>query len=598
MKRDQSKFFHEFPVGMLTLLATLSLSGCSLSARDGDPALSVDLSPLRDRAAQLSLMSGWNHPTLFSVNGNLSFAPTDVSSFKCYGVNVTGPGIADSSSNPSRSALADFERTISEKDRFCSYRGVVTPPLLLSPSESAEASLLVPPGGVRLVQVVGVNDVQICESGVLGRDQQHSGPESSKYFEIGRAVLTDVYSDRSVSITTSWPSENTMMGETLRAQRSIDCDDGVSSPYTVLPTTVSAIASGSFHTCALLGNGIVKCWGRNESGQLGNGSADASAHVTPVEVLGINGLGVLNNVIQIAAGGSHTCALLASHEVVCWGQNEGRLGNGTSNTLVASPVLVSGLSNAIQVAVGGTHTCALRADTGVSCWGAGNLSGQIGDGTTGSSRTSPVTVLSALATPLTGVTQISLGTSHSCAVKDLGMISCWGGGAQFQLGSDANNHAFADSTVSGITNATEVAAGSEHNCAILSGGAVRCWGNGAYGRLGDGTTTSSLGPVSLPGFFGVSSISSGGAFSCATTPGGLYCWGKNASGQLGDGTTTNRSSPASVPGIPSSYIQIASGGEHSCFLNNGIVYCAGFNTNGQLGDGSTTMRVSPTPVLF
>lgn len=592
MSANQSNFFPMTTAGVLALAMTLVASGCSLSAQVGDPSLSVDLSPLRDRASQLALLYSWEQPSSFGIMGAVNPAPSEVSHFKCYGLNVTGPGIADSSGERSSDALSDFQRTLTETNRSCNYRGVVTPPLLLATGVSAEASLRIPPGGIRLVQVIGVNDVQICESGVLGRDEQ-SGPNVSKYFEIGRAVLTDVYSDRSVSISTNWPSDNTQLADSLRAQRSIDCGDGVSAPITVLPPIITAIAAGTGHTCAVLQNNTVRCWGKNNFGQLGNEMANASRNAEPAEVHGIGGSGVLQGVIQIAAGGSHTCAVLTGGQIACWGKNEGRLGDGTMTPFTFHPVLVSGITNAQQVFVGETHTCALLAGGGVKCWGF-NSSGQVGDGST-VTRSTPVAVLSSLGVQLSGITRVSLGTAHSCALKNDQTIRCWGGGSDLQLGAGGGaNQLYANLSVSGLGNAVSVVTGSTHSCALLTSGDVKCWGNGANGRLGNGSMTSSITPMNVPGLSTGARIFAGGGFTCAEVGGTLRCWGANADGQLGDGTTIDRLSP--VPTPYNGFTDVAVGGQHSCVLSGGSVSCVGRNSAGELGNLNVMSAASATPV--
>ncbi|MBN1438850.1 MAG: hypothetical protein JW929_05500, partial [Anaerolineales bacterium] len=138
---------------------------------------------------------------------------------------------------------------------------------------------------------------------------------------------------------------------------------------------VVAMAAGDDHTCALLGNGSVKCWGLNDSGQLGDGTTNSSN--TPVEVKYLTG-----GVVSITAGWGHTCALIQDGGVRCWGDNQyGQLGDGTSVPYRAERGIVAGLPNDIvAIAAGGGHTCALRSSSQVLCWG-NNQYGELGDGT-------------------------------------------------------------------------------------------------------------------------------------------------------------------------------------------------------------------------
>src|SRR5207253_335143 len=137
---------------------------------------------------------------------------------------------------------------------------------------------------------------------------------------------------------------------------------------------------------ALLPNGTVWCWGRNDEGQLGDGTT--LGRPAPVQVAGITGA------LAVSGGYHHTCALLSDGTVQCWGRNlEGQLGDGTT-TSSATPVRVGGVTGAVAVSAGILHTCALLSNGTVKCWGAvgpNNDFGQLGNGATTGSST-PVTV--------------------------------------------------------------------------------------------------------------------------------------------------------------------------------------------------------------
>ena len=139
-------------------------------------------------------------------------------------------------------------------------------------------------------------------------------------------------------------------------------------------SNATAISAGGFHSCALLSNGQVDCWGDNEVGQLGNGTTGTYV-ATPVQVTGISNA----TAISAGTGGAHSCALLATGRVECWGSNDyGQLGNG-STTDSSTPVQVSGISNATAISAGGAHSCALLATGEIYCWGL-NEDGQLGNG--------------------------------------------------------------------------------------------------------------------------------------------------------------------------------------------------------------------------
>jgi alpha-tubulin suppressor-like RCC1 family protein len=175
------------------------------------------------------------------------------------------------------------------------------------------------------------------------------------------------------------------------------------------------LGAGWAHTCALLSDGSVRCWGSNYDSQLGDGTATYSS--TPVTVLDLGGTGV-----AIATGSSHMSALLADGSVRCWGDNyHSQIGDGTT-TDRSTPVLVSNLGGtAVAIAAGDRHTCALLSDGPVRCWG-GNGVGQLGDGTT-TSRSTPVSVSSLGGTAVA----IAAGSFHTCALLSDGSVQCWGG---------------------------------------------------------------------------------------------------------------------------------------------------------------------------
>ena len=377
----------------------------------------------------------------------------------------------------------------------------------------------------------------------------------------------------------------TEAGESLR--RSSEAAAPV-APLVGLSNAV-AIAAGGSHTCALLSTGGVMCWGYNGLGQLGNGTTTDS--LAPVEVFGLT-----SGVAAIAAGGGHTCAVTAAGGVKCWGRNDvGQLGDGTTMERL-TPVDVSGLSSGVAaIAAGGNHTCALTAAGGVKCWGD-NSYGALGDGTT-TNRLTPVDV-SGLTS---GVAAIAAGESHTCALTASGGVMCWGYNLYGQLGEGTRGNYQTPVDVSGLSSGvTAITAGYDHTCALTAAGGVKCWGWNSFGQLGDGTTTYHLTSVDVSGLSnGVTAIAAGGSHTCALTAlGGVMCWGKNDVGQLGDGTTTDRLTPVDVSGLSSGVAAIAVGESHTCALTAADgVKCWGWNLWGQLGDGTGVVRPMPVDVF-
>ena len=195
---------------------------------------------------------------------------------------------------------------------------------------------------------------------------------------------------------------------------------------------VVQVTPGTTHTCALLSGGGVRCWGHGNNGYLGDGSTSGST--TPVAVVAGDGTtDPLQDVVQISAGSYHTCALLPGGGVRCWGAGgRGRLGDGSTTGRTAPVAVVAGdgttdaLQDAVQVAAGLSHTCALLSGGGVRCWGAGG-NGRLGDGST-TDRTAPVAVVSGDGTTesLQDAVQVAAGGKHSCALLSGGEVRCWG----------------------------------------------------------------------------------------------------------------------------------------------------------------------------
>ncbi len=369
------------------------------------------------------------------------------------------------------------------------------------------------------------------------------------------------------------------------------------TPWSSTPVDVSgltggvvAVSAGGDLTCSLTAAGGIKCWGANYSGELGDGTT--TNRTTPVDVSGLTG-----GVAAVSAGDNHTCALTTGGGIKCWGENDyGQLGDGTTTSRTI-PVDVSGLTSGVAaVSAGGSHTCALTTGGGVKCWGD-NYRGQLGDGTT-TDRLTPVDV-SGLTS---GVAAVSAGDDyHTCALTTEGGVKCWGSNFGGQLGDGTTTNRITPVDVTGLTSGVSaVSAGGYHTCALTTGGGVKCWGSNGVGELGDGTTTNRLTPVDVSGLTsGVAAVSAGSSHTCAlTTGGGIKCWGENDYGQLGDGTETLRTTPVDVSGLTSGVASVSAGATHTCALTTeGGVKCWGDKGRGCLGDGSAAIAITPVSVV-
>lgn len=358
---------------------------------------------------------------------------------------------------------------------------------------------------------------------------------------------------------------------------------GATSP-TVTPTGTSnslqkvvGIAVGNYHTCVLTPSEI-KCDGWNLENQ------------------------IVGNFSAVVAGDFYTCMLTANGEVRCMGKNSfGQLGDGTT-TDRDTPVDVVGLTTRISaLAAGDNHTCALMMSGRVKCWGR-NFFGQLGNGMTAYSLV-PVDVKSLS----TGVVSLIAGNDHTCAIMKTGEVKCWGANESGQLGDGSLTNQLKPVDVEGLPgDVIALSAGFAHTCALTSQGQVLCWGDNSYGQLGDGNHAIHTTPVIVPGLDSdIVKVATGNGFTCVlTSKSGVKCWGRNDQyiGQLGDSTEIERFTPADVIGLTSGVVDIAAGNVYAAaLLQNGRVTCWGmtwFCYSGpetQFGDQPTlTPLPSPT----
>ena len=455
-------------------------------------------------------------------------------------------------------------------------------------------------------------------------------------------------------------------------------------------TSALAVTTADVHSCALLSGGTIECWGSNSSDQLGDeieshGQKSRDGHdisSTPVQVSGIT------NATQISAGGIHTCALLGDQRVECWGGDFGMRPNVIENddstplssvTVVSSgerhscvvaaggavscwggysygpatlndeywstdtPLAVDDLSGVATLALGDSHSCALRDDDEIVCWG-GDSNGQLGNGKM-ADRVPPVTVKG-----IGNARQISAAGHFACALLRNGRAECWGVNRSGQLGSGNDENSFVPTRVRRLGKAAHISTAGAidydrgHTCAVVSHGRLECWGGGPLpaGRanarggsylpvplkgINDAVQLSGWGgrngmnwcavlrsgrlecwrsflrglPVITKRLGGVVSVGVGDGRVCAVLRNGkVECWGSGTCHQLGNCTKLRRQhqiykvrTPLALSGIRNARM-VASGDDYSCaVLSTGRIKCWGLNGFGQLGAGSTAGRKQP-----
>jgi len=286
--------------------------------------------------------------------------------------------------------------------------------------------------------------------------------------------------------------------------------------------------------------------------------------------------------VDVSAGGANACARRPSGDVLCWGANyNGQIGNGRTGTSQTTPAGVVGVSDAVETACGLRFCCARRASGRVSCWGE-NTVGQLGNGGSGSAVTSPVDV-----SGLTDAASIALGDSFGCARRAGGQVVCWGDNGSGQLGDGTMVSRSTAMAVTGLpAGVQQLSAGALHICARTGGGHVWCWGNNQAAQLGDGSLLSRSTPVEVIDLSDAIVIAGAYRHTCAVrVTGGVVCWGDNSTGTLGDGSRTRRTTPVAVMGLTDATSVAARSAGFTCALRaGGTVVCWGSN-NTMLGIG-------------
>ncbi len=382
--------------------------------------------------------------------------------------------------------------------------------------------------------------------------------------------------------------------------------------------TIISVSLGTHHSSALTSSGRVFTWGRNDYGQLGDGTI--MQRTVPTEITSRFNLAAGETIVSISLEYAHSSALTSSGRMFTWGWNSsGQLGDGTTTnrstpTDITDQFDLAAGETVVSVSLGDSHSSALTSSGRMFTWGW-NSSGQLGDETT-TSRTTPTEIthhfdLEAGET----IVSISLGYAHSSALTSSGRMFTWGDNGYGQLGdgTESYRHTPTEVTdqfdlVAGETIAS-ISLGSWHSSALTSSGSVFTWGYNGDGQLGDGTTTWRTTPTEMTHQFNLAAgetivnVSSGGEHTSAlTSQGRAFTWGYNSYGQLGDDTTTDKSTPTEITHqfnleTGETIVSISLGYHYSSALTSqGRMFTWGRNNYGQLGDWTTSHRSTPTEI--
>ena len=355
------------------------------------------------------------------------------------------------------------------------------------------------------------------------------------------------------------------------------------------PEEVTQLSANLTHSCARMKHGGVRCWGDNRAGALGDN--------VPIENKRPSQAELPSPATHIHTGSSATCANTTSGELFCWGQNaSGQLGNG-STTDSSNPTRVVVSSDEHQTftmgQIGFGHSCAVTPTSELYCWGS-NQSGQLGD-LTSVQRTRPVLTSEIRS----GTQQVVVGSWHTCALSSDQEVFCWGSNKAGQLATSTSSSALPLPVTNLGGWPTKLASGSNHICALTVAGDVVCWGSNRYGQIDASNSSEALHtPQVRPGLGPniVDISASGSNHTCVVlADGDIQCWGDNRYGQLGDGSTDATSDIITIESDGAPYVQVSPGAQHTCAVrSDGSVWCWGSNQFGHFHPSERAEFLTPT----
>lgn len=343
------------------------------------------------------------------------------------------------------------------------------------------------------------------------------------------------------------------------------------------------LSAGGMTTCEVREDATAWCWGRNDWGQIGDGTRDLRTSATQVQGAGWR---------QVDTGGSSTCGVRTDGTLWCWGLNKfGQLG-GRDRKTVSTPRQVGTRTDWTSVSSSWTHACATATDGSLWCWGQ-NLRGQLGTGKVFAASNKPMRVAGGLTW-----SSVTAGGWHTCGIATNGAGYCWGDNMLGQVGDGTVVRRPAPTPIAGGRSFSQLSANFGRTCGVTTGREAYCWGENSYGELGNGNRLDSLVPVAVIGGAVWTSIAVANTSTCATsTQRRVFCWGDNRYGQLGPASTglSMSASPADA-GLVADQMGTA-GWLHQCAVG---VSCWGGNELGQLGIGAVTPPGMPaeTPPTF
>jgi hypothetical protein len=372
------------------------------------------------------------------------------------------------------------------------------------------------------------------------------------------------------------------------------------SPFFDVRLRLGSISVSSAMTCGLSPLGDAYCWGRNATGGLGTGSGGGNrARPTLVAgdlVFAQLDVGSATNINGLFDGGA--CGVTVDGAAYCWGRNDyGQLGNGTVGVDSDIPVPVAGGLQFQAVAAGLDHACGLTVAGAIYCWGS-NQQGRLGNGNVGVDSDEPVPVSGSVS-----YTALSVGAyDRSCGIASSGEAYCWGGGGPSPL--EGRPFVDIPALVLGGVTFSTVEPGSFLHLCGVGNEAGYCWGQDFGGELGTGSPgLDEPTPAPVLGGYEWTYIGAGAQASCGLrTDGIVMCWGFDYNGELGQGSVGNGSAltmPSAIAG-GITFTQLSAGHGTNCgLISNGEAYCWGTGLWGERGDGTfDPQQAMPTKVVL
>ncbi len=433
----------------------------------------------------------------------------------------------------------------------------------------------------------GANDFGLLGVGDLNFRTSFTAVDSATDYSVVGTGSAGIFSYSNCGITTAgvlkcW-GYNTYGGvgdgTTVHRNAPVIVDGGVS---------YSKISNGYHGACGITTAGVLKCWGLNDKYQVGD-TTNTNRLVPTVIDSG-------TTYSQVTRGIYSTCAITTAGVLKCWGFNlYGTIGDNTTTDVTVPAVTDSGTTYATLTNSLAYTMCAITTTGTLKCWGLGTA-GQIGNGA------SATQLLPTIVNAGTLYSQVSSGQNTSCGITTTGVLKCWGADRNFNIGLSVNFNYTSPQIIHSGEAFSQVIVSDSKICALNNiTNVLKCSGQRQMGQMGDGLLSQYHSFTAVPALDTYSTISLMGQYmsSGITAAGTLWTWGfgKSATDYPGDASAQEIvSSPIQVV-VGSTFTKVAKGNRHTCAIRSDQkLYCWGYNTNGNIGDGTTVNRLLPVAV--